>query len=318
MQSSLSDKNSDNQLSLNGVQDSNGSKTEAPNNRADTSLSKPEKAISIEWIQAVGTIAVTLVLGLLTYVQTESANKARQLEIDLAKDNQQHEVMSNYLEQMTKLMVEENLMSSERKPEVALAARAITLNAANRLDETRKGQLLKLLYESRLIGQCQFDAKSTKINKCDETILKLDDAKLDKATYDRPLFLQGVDLRGARLSEAKLQSIILDNSVLERINLRDADLKGALLRNANMKGARLNRADLSNAQLLRSDLRGADLTGADLRGADLTDARLEGALLKDAKYDNRTKFSGFNPSAVGMEEVNDNFLRNRQVTNRKS
>lgn len=59
-----------------------------------------------------------------------------------------------------------------------------------------------------------------------------------------------------------------------RMDLSQADLRGANLRNADLRWA-----DLSNADLRGADLCGANLSHTDLRGADLCDAYLFGANL---------------------------------------
>lgn len=308
-------------ITLEDSQNYNGLEIKSSNTVVEKTVeSKPNKTIAVEWVQAIGTIAVSLVLGIFTCFQTETANQARRQEAKLAEDNQQHEIMSDYFEQMSKLMIEKGLMSSDRTPEVELAARAITLNAANRLDGERKGQLLKLLYEADLIGRCAFNSSAAKsTGECKPNIFSLEDAKLDKVTYDRPLFLQGVNLDGARLSEAKLQKIVLDKAEMNNVNLRGADLEEAFLNDAQLKGARLERTNLSGAKLLRANLAGADLRGADLRGADLTGAILKGAVLKDAKYDSKTKLPGFNPSTAGMRELSSSSaVYRQQVLNRQS
>jgi len=77
------------------------------------------------------------------------------------------------------------------------------------------------------------------------------------------------------------------------VNLKRANLRGAILSKTNLELANLYRADLSRAELqgavlsqtsfYRADLKGADLRGADLRDAILYFAELEGANLLAAK-----------------------------------
>ena len=76
--------------------------------------------------------------------------------------------------------------------------------------------------------------------------------------------LRGADLSGANLSDANLRGA----------NLSDANLRGANLRGANLSDADLRYADLSGANLSDANLRGANLSDANLRGADLSDADL--------------------------------------------
>ncbi|MCG5500754.1 pentapeptide repeat-containing protein [Ectothiorhodospira lacustris] len=99
----------------------------------------------------------------------------------------------------------------------------------------------------------------------------------------------GVDLRGADLTGAVLNNADLLAGRLEQTRLTDADLSYADLRqarftDADLGGARLTGAILVEARLIRSRLTGADLSYADLRGADLSGADLTGALLSRAVW----------------------------------
>jgi len=101
------------------------------------------------------------------------------------------------------------------------------------------------------------------------------------------LDLRKADLRGAILAEKDLSG-----SHLQEVDLSGADLHFSILNNANLRGARLAEANLSEAQLIGASLRGAylpdanlsgsDLTGAILRGAELMEANLEGADLTNS------------------------------------
>ncbi len=91
-----------------------------------------------------------------------------------------------------------------------------------------------------------------------------------------------LNLRGANLSGAILSDANLERADLEGANLSDAILPGAKLSGAILEGARMERADLLGANLGSADLEGADLLGAELEHADLEGATLRGAGMKGA------------------------------------
>ncbi len=66
--------------------------------------------------------------------------------------------------------------------------------------------------------------------------------------------------------------IAIETAISAKINLREADLRGADLYGADLRGANLYGADL----------RGADLSGADLYGTDLRGVKLYEEILKTA------------------------------------
>jgi uncharacterized protein YjbI with pentapeptide repeats len=117
---------------------------------------------------------------------------------------------------------------------------------------------------------------------------------------------------------------------LERVDLADMDLTGALLRNKHLSGSFFMRSNLTKADFWRSDLSrsnltatclqfaflaetnlsncllrgadlfGADLNGADLRGADLREAILRGADLRDVIVDAQTKIDGIETNGAQL------------------
>ena len=94
--------------------------------------------------------------------------------------------------------------------------------------------------------------------------------------------LRGADLRGAGLRGAYLFDAYLIDADLRGADLRGAGLRGAELRGANLRGAELRGANLRGANLIDADLIDADLIDADLRGANLRGAELRGAELRGA------------------------------------
>lgn len=253
-------------------------------------------------------------------------------------DNQRHQILSGYLDQMTRLLLVEN--SGEADPSIILKlsdeakpiARARTLSTLRQLDGERKGQLLKFLYEAGLIGgQCQLNPKTLNAENCQPSALDLDGARLDETVFERPIPLPGVDLTEAFLPKAKLPEIDLTRAEMQKANLNGANLEkailfeaqmenirlveailvdanlstanltGAVLEKANLQGARLADAKLSGADLTGANLDNADLQGANLIGTNLTEVSLQGINLKGAIYNDSTEFpKGFDPTGKGM------------------
>lgn len=273
----------------------------------------------VNWIQIVSSIAIPVLLGYF----------GLQYDIQQAErtsDNQRSELMTKYYERMKELLVDDDMRNPEEL-EAQSMGRAMTLSTFRQLDGERKGELLKFLYDSQLIGgQCQPDSQSSQPHDC--SIVNLNGAKLEKTTFDvsQHISLPNADLESASLKEAILPKIQLTGAKMNRVNLSKANLSEALLEDTQMEkailtgakltGALLPRANLSASNLQQANLQGtnlkeanlekADLQGADLRGADLTGASLIGAKLRGALYDSETKFPinpnpGFiNPTDSGM------------------
>lgn len=243
-----------------------------------------------DWLQLLAASAVPVVIffagqAIQERNQLIAAGDRRQ-EIEIATDAKNQEILSTYLEDMTKLLLDKSLRHSESHSEVQVVARIKTLNVARRLanDGESKGQILKFLYEADLIGKCQVKGQ-IKCGNRQNSILHLGDARLDQASVPSTALFPGIDLTEAWLPEATLTGIDLTNAQLQKANLREANLNGAILNDANLSIAVLNEASLSGTDMHRSVLRNASLEKADLKNAILMDANLSGAVLKSANLD---------------------------------
>jgi uncharacterized protein YjbI with pentapeptide repeats len=273
-----------------------------------------EQKTLFDWL---GVIAVPLFIAALTLLAAHNSERNRQLEAEIAKDNQLHAAMTSYLAQMNDLLIKNDLRESKQGDEVRSVARAITLNTLRQMNGERKGELIKFLYESDLIGgQCQVDDKTKQAKSCEPPIFELAGAKLENAIFEGSIILTGVDLAGVRLVAAQLPGIDLSRADIKKANLTGTNLTGAFLRDAEMENAILRDANLSEALLTRANLKGAILQGADLRGADLSEAKLQGANLKGAIYDSKTIFPRDNPNPTGFDPENFGMVR-QSVSARK-
>jgi uncharacterized protein YjbI with pentapeptide repeats len=195
-------------------------------------------------------------------------NRRAEAERELAQQRAQDEALQAYLDQMSSLLLEKDLRTSEEGSEVRTLARARTLTVLGRLDSDRKTNLLRFLYEAKLIDK-------------GEPVLDLAEANFAKT-----------DLSGRKLSNISLAGAILTKSDLTSTELNEADLRGSRLQGAELELATLRNADLTGATLSTEEefypvgssilVYGKgyqEVEPANLSGADLTDANLEGALL---------------------------------------
>jgi hypothetical protein len=188
--------------------------------------------------------------------QQKIENQRAEAERELAVERAQDEALQAYLDQMSGLLLERDLRTSEKGSEVRTLARARTLTVLGRLDPSRKTALMQFLVEADLVQRV--DGRD-------------------------PI----IGLGGADLSYANLSRAGLSHANVSPASLREADLSRADLSYANLSNALSNKADLSRAYMEGANLSGvilhfADLHGADLSGADLSGAYLSKADLSDA------------------------------------
>jgi Pentapeptide repeats (8 copies) len=216
-------------------------------------------------------------------LRIEEAQKER--EEAAALQRAQDQLLRDYLDQMSDLMVDRELRDKPPQSDIHRLAQARTIATLLGLDKDHKKRPLKLVYELNLITK-------------DKPLLNLKNAGLDTAD------LSEITLRDACLKEADLRLANLRGADLRGSNLRKADLRGADLRNADlsdtcladanllpydeMNPSKLNANNLSNGtdpndidpsddHLTPADLRDANLSNADLTGVYLTGANLSGA-----------------------------------------
>jgi uncharacterized protein YjbI with pentapeptide repeats len=215
--------------------------------------------------------------------ERKAAELRAQAEQEIASDNQREAALQAYVNEMSELLLHENLRKSKPENEVRKIARVRTLTVLARLDGKRKRNLLLFLYDAGLIDRGH----------------------------------QIIDVSDADLSEADLSEVTLyryrwikDSSPIRgriTVTVANADLSGVNLRNATLNGANLNGvklgaenqfdltmsdtdystgstiiANLSEAKLVKANLGRAALGGVDLRRADLSEAILGGAYLQHA------------------------------------
>jgi uncharacterized protein YjbI with pentapeptide repeats len=236
-----------------------------------------------DWLPIGGALLVPLVIALgswaITWQLQKLENQRAEAERELAEQRAQDEALQAYLDQMSHLILDRQLLEVEQGDPVHTLAQARTSTAILRLDAEHNESVTHFLITSGL------------------SVRSKDSPRL---------------LRGSTLSHAKLSGAHLPNADLGDADLSGADLSNALLLNANLIVADLSGADLSNALLdnadLVADLSNADLSGASLLGADLRDANLLGADLRDANLIgadlSRADLSEANLNGADLENAN--------------
>ena len=193
-----------------------------------------------DWLSLLG---VPLSLAILGYFLQEQQRKR-------ADDETKEEVLQNYLDRLSLLLIDKNLIwllsksnsrtiTPEEQEIVESSLKLIqtrTLSILRRFenDTERKTNVIKFLIETEIVGKSK---------------LKLLDAELEEAE------LQRANLQGANLQEAYLKKAYLQEANLQEANLQKANLQGAILEGANLQKANLEGANLQGAYLQGANLK---------------------------------------------------------------
>jgi hypothetical protein len=174
------------------------------------------KIPSLDWLNFIARVFIPIAI----FWGTQSFNKQQQ---EIAKDRHQQEVLIKYLEQISQLLLDKNLLTKEKAGKASTVARARTLSTLRELDDFRRKLLIEFLVDAKLI------TKETPVNSIEGPVIQLKEAHLNTSKFISAKF------PGADLSE---------------VNLADADLKDANLKAANLSGANLtNIKNLTNQQI---------------------------------------------------------------------
>jgi hypothetical protein len=201
--------------------------------------------------------------------QEQAAGVERSAPAPASDQQAQDAALQTYLDQMSTLLLDEDLGDAKGNRAVRTLARARTLAALERLNATRKRQVMQFLVDATLVQS----ASGT------EPVMSLVGADLS-----------GVDLTYSAPGDAQPYAAVpvLD---LSRADLTYADLSGANLNGITMHGTRLVGADLRGAHLNGANLRHA--TGKTAEQLDGQASSLEGAIMSNGqKYEDWLKNKG--------------------------
>ena len=232
-----------------------------------------------DWLQLL-IIPIALTLAAYWFNRQERA-----AERVLTAKRFQDQILQDYLDNMTELLLEKDLRDPQHGADVRSVARSRTLAVLRLVDGERKGEVIRFLYEAKLIGHLSHRKEKYFSSDIEASLVPL-----------RPVIsLSHADLANIQLIGANLAGISLMSCRLAKANLSNANLEGANLSFANLSWANLEEACLERANLVESFskfanlknavLRKTNLANAALRYAVLVNADLEGANLEGANLD---------------------------------
>jgi hypothetical protein len=232
-----------------------------------------------DWLQLV---AVPLMLAVLALIfngwlsgrEADREEARAQRDRDIAREARLDGILTGYLADTSKLVLDRDLLRSRFGSDVQSVARTLSLAAVRRLDGRRKGEVLKYLMDSRLLGVGGVAGSGSHGRGGPRLKVDVEGADLRDADLTGEVvsgILRGADLRNARFDSATLDGVEFGSS-----DLRGASFRKALSVEANFTGARLNGAAFDRADMIGPDDTAFDfacLTNASFRKADLRGAR---------------------------------------------
>jgi uncharacterized protein YjbI with pentapeptide repeats len=251
-----------------------------------------------DWMELL-IIPLSISIGVIIFNYLEKRN-----ELNLEKEKMRGEVLYEYINSMTKMILDESFSGYSSLKQITIA-RIKTLTALRMLDGDRKGILINFLFEAGLIGGVEEEVESNRgISVYKEAIISLRGADLSYAfltgdyRYEIPNprmgnqnfeghELWGIDLSGSNLSFA----------ILDKVDLTDSKLVSANCRNASFINCRCVNTNFSNANCT-----GANFQQANFQNADFSNANLENANLSRSNIFSSRFVHYYNPNPEGFSQ----------------
>jgi Pentapeptide repeats (8 copies) len=275
--------------------------------KSDTVIQKDTSKSSKIW-DILHFLSASTIIGLITWGVTNY----------ISIKNQQQEQLDTFVDSLSELMISHNLYANQiaqlqASPATGsstknvdfpepVVARAYVLNTLKSFDGIwpigdvkKKQELLKFLYESKMIGWCPSGIRGTgalaetagpQNEACKNAKFSLKDSNLEGVRFGEVSeTLNGINLTRTNLKSASFARVDLTNATFISSILMKADFSGVRLKDAD-----LSRTYLQNATFKEATLTGANFSSAQICGADFRNARdLEKASFQAASYDANTK-----------------------------
>jgi uncharacterized protein YjbI with pentapeptide repeats len=252
------------------------------------------------------------------------ADRRAEVDRSIAADQTREAALQAYLDDMIQLLLTGRLQKipaetppgseEEQNIRIALAARVRTLSVLPGLDPVRRGVVLRLLSELRLIHR---DNRTIPLNGADfsgvdlsrqQLNLKgvdLSHALLENAIFDNAYLVEadfnGAQLRGARFCRANIERALFFGAQMDLVCLDRANCQGAAFDGATIRDASALETDFSE-QVSRNELRDVVVRRASLGGADFSRSVLDGANFEGA-FMRQAKFSGAHLAKVNFKRA---------------
>jgi uncharacterized protein YjbI with pentapeptide repeats len=187
-----------------------------------------------------------------------TSDKESELKLELDRQNQ--DVLTSFMDNLSKLLLGSNLRESEPGSEVRSIARTYTLAAFRVLDEKRKAEALQFLFETGLI-------------LCNP-VISLEGANLRGVVLDRA-GLVNAEIKGAYFQNASMKDANFSNGNFCGSDFSYADLQRSIFGETNLSFTILKNANLSGLDLTKANLNCADINGANIKNAKITKEQLK-------------------------------------------
>ena len=256
------------------------------------------------------------------------AFEQRMLELEIAKVRNEEKVLSKFLDEMSGLILEKNLISSAEGDLIRQFARIRTISALHQLSENRVNIVFNFLRDTNLIRSIynrvedeKIDLNGVKFRNVDFSLSYLELVKFNESNFINSKFLETnfvnaycenayfdyCDFEKAILNNAKFQRVKITGSNLKKSSLWSIDLTYAQISNSSFEnpefiGAKLNSARFKELNLANAKLHGAKVNKTNFISCDLDKSEFNGAELEGAVFEDCNLTGADFSNSKGLQE----------------
>jgi uncharacterized protein YjbI with pentapeptide repeats len=213
----------------------------------------------------------TIVFGVFTIVftmqQDSSARAMREQDQRQADENNRRLMFKEYIDDMKELLLDEHFDESINQS--LLQIRMQTLTVLKYLDDDRKRDVIKFLYENQLIVHDQ--PRTVNLRGADLTGIKFRKSSTEACNLSH-IYLPGI----------YAQNIQFKGCILIHAVFNDSSMAGATFDSCHLWAATFSKTNLSRAYFLNNRMYQVKLDGAILVGSSIRDSLFQEVDLKNA------------------------------------
>ena len=228
---------------------------------------------------ALPTIAFGVFTIVFTLQQDASARATREQDQRQVDEQNRRLTYKDYIDDVKEILLNGGF---ENNTERSLSQiRAQTLTALENLDPKRKRDVIRFLFQNRLLQQNR--PFRVLLTGADLTGVKFTRSELQFCHFDH-LYLSGIYAKSIVFEGCSLRSAVFQGASMPGAQFHSCTLVESVFRNTNLSGAKMHdnhmfKADFAAANLVQSSIKGVSFQGVDFTNADLFQSDVSDRLL---------------------------------------
>ncbi|RPJ71609.1 MAG: hypothetical protein EHM20_14485 [Alphaproteobacteria bacterium] len=243
------------------------------------------------WWDWLDLLFVPIILSFAAYFLNREQKRT---ELAVENIRNQNKILDEYIERISKLILDDNFSDKENNKNAKSIARTWTITALSRLDMEGKKVLLQFLDEAGLVHgeNVLVNLRGADLVETDKTYFAVFSSIIDGLTQDNT-FAPFAKISDSTISDTSFRSAVIYKGSISRSTLKRVIFSEADLREIKIYESTLEDSDLSNSLLAKAEIYASSLENVNLFQADLRNTTI-----KDSAFDKKSQFAFSNLTAA--------------------